>query len=207
MPPKKSVIKAMKSAIQIDERGGSLKEIQVPVQATLDECFKAVQAGSKNTKQGFKEYFVWELVWEDTKYTITLYGKSVEKSVGTRASAEHCLPPPLGDTTFVGSCLLVCQEGPLTISLWNDLVEIIYEKYEDADDDLDDAQGSDVEEYSERGSEIDDAELEEEEEDMVARGGRKKKTMASNKDDLPTNFAAEQPYLDCSCELDFESYV
>jgi len=208
MPPKKAVIqKQTKTALQIDERG-CIKEVQVPVHATLDECFKVVQAGTKHTKQGFKEHFVWDLTWEDNKYTISLYGKSVEKAVTGRNAGEHCLPPPLGETNFVGACLLVCQEGPLQVSLWNDLVEIIYEKYEDVDDELEDGQESEMDDYSERGSEVDEAEPEEDEEEaMVIRGGKKKKTVASTKDDLPTYFAAEQPYLDCSCELDFETYL
>jgi hypothetical protein len=224
MPPKKKTptvataadhgtddTKAEKTALLISKTG-MVREIQVSVSQKSDLYKKA---GLK-TSDGFHEQFVWELALEEVKYSISLYGKKMAKTDRGPKNA-YGFPPPLEEAAYAGSCLLVSQDGDLTTKLWDDLFEMIYEKYEgeEADDDEDEEdEADDVDEADEAEEEADDEEEEEPDDEegggpttvrRKKRGGGKAKKAA---DDLLLfdNEVVEQ-FLDCSCELEYEPFV
>ena len=220
MPPKKKTPAAAaasgtedtreKTALLISKTG-MVREIHVSASQKSDLYKKA---GLK-TSEGFHEQFVWELALEEVKYSISLYGKKMAKTDRGPKNA-YGFPPPLEEAAYAGSCLLVSQDGDLTTKLWDDLFEMIYEKYEgeEADDDEDDEDDAEEADDADEAEEEADDEEEEEVDDEEGRGPtvrRKKRGGGKAKkaaDDLLLfdNEVVEQ-FLDCSCELEYEPFV
>jgi len=215
MPPKKKNSTAAtteeKTALLISPTG-MVSEIQVP----LSDKSSLYKKAKLKTADGFHEQFVWELMLEEVKYTISLYGKKMAKMDRGPKNA-YGFPPPLEEASYSGSCLLVSLDGNLTSKLWDDLFEMIYEKYdgEEADDEEADedeegeGEGDEVEEEEEEEGEEEEAEGEDEV--PVVKGGRKKRGGKASKkpvEDLLVfdNEVVEQ-FLDCSCELEYEPFV
>lgn len=198
MPPKAA--KQEKKVILID-KSGTTKEIGITDPNTLYK-----KAGFK-TSEGFDEQFVWEIVLDEVKYTVTVHAKKT----GRVPKNAYGFPPPLEDATFYGNCIVICQERDLTIKLWDSLFESIYEKYDDNDEEEEEEDDDDYEPLEE------DEEEEEEEvavdEDVDGGKPAKKKSAAKSsrkKDELAALFVSadvQEHYLDCSEELALEEYV
>lgn len=195
----KKATKQEKKVILIDKTG-TTKEIGITDPTTL---FK--KAGFK-TGDGFDEIFVWEIVWEDVKYTISLFAKKT----GRVPKNAYGFPPPLEDASFYGNCILMCHEHDLTVKIWDNLFESIYEKYDEDDDESAEEEEDDYEAVDEGEDDVEEEEVEEEGEKPAhvrkkAANGKSKK-----KDELVPLFI-EAPisdtFLDCSEELELEPYV
>lgn len=89
----------MPTAILIDKKG-SIKEV---VLKTFSESDLYKKAGFK-TADGFQNTHTWTINAANKNYNISLYGK-----VSGRAGQEnkYDFPPPVDNTLFFGSCILV----------------------------------------------------------------------------------------------------
>jgi hypothetical protein len=110
-----------------------------------DELYK--KAGFKN-KEGFAKYTVWNVTVNDKPCTIELYGKTAGRA-GQENKYEF--PPPVDNTLFFGSCILVCKSQNTVVDIlpkdWEKVYEQLYGGFEDinADDSEDEESDSDME--------------------------------------------------------------
>jgi len=112
----------MPTAILIDKKG-SIKEV---VLKTFSESDLYKKAGFK-AADGFQNTHTWTIDAANKSYNITLYGK-----VSGRAGQEnkYDFPPPVDNTLFFGSCILVnnLSEDKTTIdSVTKDEWKILYD--------------------------------------------------------------------------------
>lgn len=119
--------------ILIVEKTGSLKELNVKTYAEEDLYKKA---GFKSA-EGFKLITTWDVTLDETKYFISLFGKT-----SGRAGQENKyeFPPPVDTTLLFGNCVLVNQPEcePVTNlkkSDWDKIYDHLYGGFEDIDDD------------------------------------------------------------------------
>ena len=112
----------------IVEKNGTIKE---SVLKTWNEEELYKKAGFKS-EQGFKLATTWKVDDINKKsYTINVYGKT-----DGRATQENKyeFPPPIDETLFFGSCLIVnmCNDKPvsLTTAEWTCIYEKLYGGFE-----------------------------------------------------------------------------
>lgn len=124
------IINNMTTAIVIDKKG-SIKEITIK---TFDESELYKKAGFK-TNDGFSCATEWGIEIKDKKYTICLYGKT-DGRAGQENKYEF--PPPVDNTLFFGSCVLVNHNyqdntkiDSLTKEEWKMIYEALYGGFED----------------------------------------------------------------------------
>lgn len=158
--------------IIIVEKSGSLKELALK---TFDENELYKKAGFKSA-DGFKLQTDWGANVSGKQYQIFVYGKT-----NGRAGQENKyeFPPPIDNTLFFGSCLLVNKSADgklnnLTKNEWKNIYEYLYGGFEDlGDEDTDDDSEGEGEElvprtkegYVKDGFVVDDAEGEDESEE------------------------------------------
>lgn len=119
--------------ILIVEKTGSIKELNVKNYAE-EELYK--KAGFK-TSDGFKLITSWDVKIDETKYFISVYGKTAGRA-GQENKYEF--PPPIDTTLFFGNCVLVNQlecepVSNLKKSDWDKIYDHLYGGFEDIDDD------------------------------------------------------------------------
>ena len=119
--------------ILIVEKTGSIKELNVKNYAE-EEFYK--KAGFK-TSDGFKLITSWDVKIDETKYFISVYGKTAGRA-GQENKYEF--PPPIDTTLFFGNCVLVNQlecepVSNLKKSDWDKIYDHLYGGFEDIDDD------------------------------------------------------------------------
>jgi hypothetical protein len=117
----------------IIEKTGSIKELNVKNYAE-EELYK--KAGFK-TSEGFKLITSWDVKIDETKYFISVYGKTTGRA-GQENKYEF--PPPIDTTLFFGNCVLVNQlecepVSNLKKSDWDKIYDHLYGGFEDLDDD------------------------------------------------------------------------
>jgi len=121
-------------SIIVIEKGGNVKELKVKSYVE-EELYK---------KCGFKSStdFKLQSVWENVKvkgiiYNIHVYGKTVGRA---NQENKYEFPPPIDNTLFFGSCVLVNKVNDvpkkLTSSEWKSIYDKLYGGFEDlgADD-------------------------------------------------------------------------
>ena len=226
--------KSLRTVLLID-KSGTVKEIQVKQEDIPNNLYK--KAGLK-TPEDFTEQFVWELNLGENgasrttfeteeeittpsstteNYSISIYGKKV----GKHSKNAYGFPPPLEETNLYGNCILVNNRGSITLKEWNNLFEMIYEKYE-AEEEDDEAKDSSSEDDGEAPDDVeDDVEEDDVEEDDVEEddeanamaeknAGRKrknnKKAIKTACSDFELTYTEEQ-FLDCEMELEPEEYL
>lgn len=225
--------KSLRTVLLIDKTG-TVKEIQVKQEDIPNNLYK--KAGLKSPDD-FTEQFVWELnlgengqsrtfeIGENAEettassstdnYSISIYGKKV----GKHSKNAYGFPPPLEETNLYGNCLLVNNRGSITLKEWNNLFEMIYEKY-DAEEDDDEAKDSSSE-ADDDGDAQDEADEDEEPEDELDEpdedegqtekiSGRKRKSNKKNVKTASSDFEltyTEEQFLDCEMELEPEEYL
>jgi len=215
--------KSSRTILFID-KSGTIKEIQVKQEDIPNNLYK--KAGLK-TPDDFAEQFVWELNLnenvsfdigvntEESKtsstknYSISIYGKKVGKQVKN----TYGFPPPLEETNLYGNCLLVNNRGSITLKEWNNLFELIYEKYDADDEDEANDSSSEINEDADADEEGDaDEEVEEDdnEEQIEKQNEVKRKNSKKNAKTAISDFELtyiEEQYLDCEMELEPEEYL
>lgn len=119
-------------SIIIVEKGGNVKELKV----------KSYDENELYKKGGFKAStdFKVQSVWKDIKlnnitYNIHLYGKLVGRA---NQENKYEFPPPIDNTLFFGSCVLVNKVNNipknLTSTEWNSIYNHLYGGFDDLDE-------------------------------------------------------------------------
>lgn len=215
--------KSTRTVLLID-KSGTVKEIQIKNDDIPNNLYK--KAGLKTTED-FVEQFVWELNFNENcgitrtnietgasaeNYSISIYGKKT----GKHPKNTYGFPPPLEDSCFYGNCILVNNRGSITLKEWDNMFEMIYEKYdaEDEDEEAKDSsseadedgeQQEEDEEPEEENDEADEEEIQIEKNSEKKRKGNKKSSKITNTD-FELNYTEEQ-FLDCEMELEPEEYL
>ena len=127
--------------ILIIEKNGNVKESNIKV---FDEENLYKKAGFK-TNEDFKCHTTWDLEINSTKYSISLYGKTQGRA---NQENKYEMPPPLDNTLFFGSCILVNNVDDVFKSVsakeWEIIYETLYGGFEDiGEEDSDDCEGED----------------------------------------------------------------
>jgi len=207
------------------EKTGTIKE---SVLKTWNEEELYKKAGFKNG-QGFKLATTWKVDDINKKsYTIHVYGKT-----DGRANQENKyeFPPPIDETLFFGSCLIVHMKGnkpaPITTAEWTCIYDKLYggfeslgeEDSEEEEDEYDDIPKT-KSGYAKDGFIVDDDELsdddyEESDDSEEPKPRPKKKTTKKNAKidtDIPDNVFMElsneiDELLESTKELEKEEYL
>ena len=136
--------------ILIIEKTGKIKEVEVK---KFDEQELYKKAGFK-TADGFDLHTEWGAEIDGKKYSVSLYGKT-----NGRAGQENKyeLPPPMDNTLFFGSCVLVNRiDGKvesISKSEWNTVYEFLYGGFEDIGDEDSELSTDDEDDEAERTKE------------------------------------------------------
>jgi len=112
---------------------GSLKSLIIK-EYKEDELYK--KCGFKKP-DGFKKQTEWKIKLDKSKYNVEVYGKIDGKA---NTENKYDFPPPIDNTLFFGSCLLVCSQInednkkefiSLSLSQWDKMYEKLFGGFED----------------------------------------------------------------------------
>jgi hypothetical protein len=214
--------------ILIVESNGTLKEQSV--RAISDEDMYK-KAGLKSA-DGFTKGTTWNVPLDGKTYDISLYGKTTGRA-GQENKYEF--PPPVDSVLYFGKCVLVNNGGDLKLAEWNRVYEHLFGGFDDIGADDSDEEEEELEEGAQLtkagylkddfvvdddddDDEPEDDEEEEEvidesseEEDTKKKGKTKGKTKPKPKPKAKPK--AKEPkvikpsYLDCTEELEEETYL
>jgi len=129
-------------SILIVEKLGSIKVQSVK---TYSETELYKKAGFK-APDGFKCQTTWQVELSNSKYSISLYGKTTGRA---NQENKYEFPPPVDKCLYFGNCILVNKTNGVptdfSIKEWEDIYEQLYGGFEDIDmedsdedDDIDD---------------------------------------------------------------------
>jgi hypothetical protein len=214
--------------IIIVEANGTLKEQSVR-SISDDEMYK--KAGLKSA-DGFTKGTTWNVPIDGKTYDVSLYGKTVGRA-GQENKYEF--PPPVDSVLYFGKCVLVNNGGDLKLAEWNRVYEHLFGGFDDIGADDSDEEEEELEEGAQLtkagylkddfvvDDDDDDGDEEEEEEEVIDESSEeedtKKKGKAKAKGKTkakpkpkPKAKAKELPvskpsYLDCTEELEEETYL
>jgi len=117
----------------IIDKLGSLKSLIIK-EYKEDELYK--KCGFKKP-DGFKKQTEWKIKLDKSKYNVEVYGKIDGKA---NTENKYDFPPPIDNTLFFGSCLLVCYQIKednkkelisLSLSQWDKMYEKLFGGFED----------------------------------------------------------------------------
>jgi hypothetical protein len=209
-------------SILIVEKLGEIKSTSLK---TWNES-ELYKKGGFKTSEGFKCYTTWSIEIDETKYNISLYGKT-----SGRANQENKyeFPPPVDKHLFFGACILVnkSEEGEvkdLSVKEWEEIYENLYGGFEDLVSDSDDSDEEDDDDYgmertktgyAKDGFVVDDDEEEEdhdeEEDDDEPIKQKTQNSKLSGSSKIKSIFelktVEDETYLDCTSELSEEAYI
>jgi hypothetical protein len=221
------------TSVLIVEKLGNIKELKIKAFSEL-ELYK--KAGFKNA-EGFHMYAQWDIVIDDKKQSIRLFGKTTGRSMQEN---KYEFPPHVDKTLFFGNCVLINVVDDNIVSLNKPMWDVIYEKLhggfidttnsEDSDScESDDAdivltkEGYAKDDFvvdTTNESEYDSSDTSDKYESplLKKRGVTKKKGSSSSSSSTKTSTTAidcscsngddnNNNYMDCSVELDEEEYV
>ena len=129
-------------SIIIIEKGGNVKELKVK-NYNDDELYKKCGFKSPND---FKLHSIWKNIkLNSTSYNIHVYGKLVGRA---NQENKYEFPPPIDNTLFFGSCVLVNKVDNIPNNLssgeWNRIYDHLYGGFEDiGDEDSDEIEDED----------------------------------------------------------------
>lgn len=129
-------------SIIIIEKGGNVKELKVK-NYNEDELYK--KCGFKSSTD-FKFHSAWKnITLNKVTYNIHVYGKLVGRA---NQENKYEFPPPIDNTLFFGSCVLVNKVDNipknLTSGEWNRIYDHLYGGFEDiGDEDSDESDDED----------------------------------------------------------------
>ena len=154
--------------VLIVEKSGNIKEQTIK---SYDEAELYKKAGYK-TADGFKSYTTWNIDdLNGMSYSLSVFGKTTG-----RANQENKFefPPPIDNTLFFGSCIIVNKPDDVPTSItqkeWEDIYDYLYGGFDDLDEN-DSEESSDEDDgvprtkagYVKDGFVVDDDEVVEEE--------------------------------------------
>ena len=211
------------------EKTGKLKSIKMDGLDIPDLCKKC---GFKSI-DGFSHAHTWAVSFNEIEYKLCLYGK---KEGRANSENKYEFPPPMDNTLFFGSCVVINMENDvasdMSVKEFEDIMEHLYGGFEDVEseeedtesDDDDDVAGlpktkdgyvkddfivdSDEEDEGDDDDDDDD-DIESEEEEIVKP--KKKASVSSPKPKAATKPTkkekAEPVIVECSVELEEEEYL
>ena len=113
--------------IVIVEKSGVLKELNIK---QYDNEYLCKKAGFKSSKD-----FKAQTCWKQENMEVYLYGKT-EGRAGQEN--KYDMPPPVDNTLFFGSCLLLMKQSnkevDLTLKTWKQIYENLFGGFEDIGD-------------------------------------------------------------------------
>ena len=123
-------------SVIVIEKGGNIKELKVK---SFDETELYKKCGFK-TPNDFKEHTCWDNIKvNNTIYNIHVYGKTVGRA---NQENKYEFPPPIDNTLFFGSCVLVNYVNNVPHNLsskeWKSIYTQLYGGFEDLDGDVSD---------------------------------------------------------------------
>ena len=110
-------------SIVLVNKNGDLKQSDIK-EFTLESICK--KSGSKDVKN-FKHLHTWK-VCLGNDFNIELYGK-IKGRAGQENKYE--MPPPFDTTLLFGTCVLINENGDLTLQEWEKIYEHLYGGFED----------------------------------------------------------------------------
>jgi hypothetical protein len=129
--------------ILVVDKSGTIKEVSLK---SYDESELYKKAGFK-TADGFKCYAEWNIEdLNDKSYSISVFGKIDGKA---NQENKYDFPPPIDNTLFFGSCIIVNKNEDDAVSLTTDDWDSIYDYLFGGFDDLGDEDSEDDEEDDE----------------------------------------------------------
>ena len=110
--------------VVVIEKTGSLKELNIK---QYDNEYLCKKAGFKSSKD-----FKAQTCWKQENIEVYLYGKT-EGRAGQEN--KYDMPPPVDNTLFFGSCLLIMKEKnkevDLSVKTWKEIYENLFGGFED----------------------------------------------------------------------------
>ena len=210
-------------SILIVEKLGEIKSTSLK---TWNESELYKKAGFK-TPEGFKCYTTWSIEIDETKYKISLYGKTTGRA---NQENKYEFPPPVDKHLFFGNCVLVnkSEQGDvkdLSVKEWEEIYENLYGGFEDLGSDSDDSDEDDDDDYGMKRTktgyakdgfvvdddeEGDDDEEEGDDDDEEPKHKTQKPKLTGSskiKSIFELKSVEDETYLDCTSELSEEAYI
>jgi hypothetical protein len=119
--------------IIVVEKTGSLKSLTIK-DYKEEDLYK--KCGFKKS-DGFEKHTEWKIKMDGKKYIVAAYGKTEGKA---NMENKYDFPPPIDNTLFFGSCLLLCllakddgKKEPISLTLeqWEKMYEKLFGGFED----------------------------------------------------------------------------
>jgi hypothetical protein len=131
----------MPSLILVD-KSGKLKSIKtdgLDLEALCKKCgFKSID--------GFALAHTWSVAFNEIEYKLCLYGKTAGRA---NSENKYEFPPPMDNTLFFGSCVVLNIENGIVADLsvkdFEDIMEHLYGGFEDMDSEDEEIESSDDE--------------------------------------------------------------
>ena len=129
----------MPSLILVD-KSGKLKSIKtdgLDLEALCKKCgFKSID--------GFALAHTWSVAFNEIEYKLCLYGKTAGRA---NSENKYEFPPPMDNTLFFGSCVVLNIENGIVADLsvkdFEDIMEHLYGGFEDVDSEDEEIESSD----------------------------------------------------------------
>uniref|UniRef100_A0A6C0JHR7 Uncharacterized protein n=1 Tax=viral metagenome TaxID=1070528 RepID=A0A6C0JHR7_9ZZZZ len=158
--------------ILVVDKAGTIKEVSLK---SYDENELYKKAGLK-TAEGFKCYAEWNIEdLNDKSYCVSVFGKITGKA---NQENKFDFPPPIDNTLFFGSCIIVNKKNEkatsITVDEWDSVYDYLFggfeelgdeDSEEEEDDDEDDGLPRTKDGYVKDDFVVDDDEEEEDEEE------------------------------------------
>lgn len=123
-------------SVIVIEKGGNIKELKVK---SFNEM-ELYKKGGFKTQNDFKQHTSWDnITVNNITYNIHVYGKTVGRA---NQENKYEFPPPIDNTLFFGSCVLVNYVNNVPHNLsskeWKSIYTQLYGGFEDLDGDVSD---------------------------------------------------------------------
>jgi hypothetical protein len=123
----------MPVGVVIVDKQGSLKSLSIK-DYKEEELYK--KCGFKKP-DGFTKHVDWKIKLDGNKYVVSVFGKIDGKA---NMENKYDFPPPIDNTLFFGSCLIVCSQlleqkktelVNLSLDMWEKMYEKLFGGFED----------------------------------------------------------------------------
>lgn len=114
----------MSTSVVIVKKNGVLQDRVIKL---LDESTLYKEAGFKNS-DGFQLQTTWTATSIAKPFSVSLYAKSKGKA---GQENKYDFPPPVDNTLYFGSCLLMANGASLTTKEWINIYEHLFGGFED----------------------------------------------------------------------------
>ena len=197
------------TTVLLIEKGGKIRESLLK---NFDEA-ELYKKGGFKTADGFECATQWELTLHGKPFVISLYGKTKGRA---GYENKYDFPPPVDNTLFFGTCILVnhvkssTECGTLKLEEWKMIYDSLFKGFRDIDDESSEEEEDDEvcektkEGYHKDGFIVDDDDTETEDIKPVSKKSKvekKQKTQTlfdkiPETDEITSCELMEEPYLE-----------